>query len=127
MLGKSGKVANVLIETSGDTGPAAIAGVRACENVDIFCLYPFGRVSRVQELQMIGITDVNVHVFRSEGDTDLQASVLKEIFDDADFVHMYNLCSVNSINWFRIATQSSYYVWSYLQVAESIGETVIEI
>ena len=43
--GKRNQKANIVIETSGDTGPAAIAGVKKCKNVDIFCLYPFQRVS----------------------------------------------------------------------------------
>mmetsp|Transcript_2203 Transcript_2203/g.3427 ORF Transcript_2203/g.3427 Transcript_2203/m.3427 type:complete len:502 (+) Transcript_2203:23-1528(+) len=124
VLGKRGQVANIIIETSGDTGPAAIAGVKGHDNVEIFCLYPFGRVSEVQELQMIAIQDDNVHVFRTEGNTDEQASVLKEVFQDRQFVEEYNVCSVNSINWFRIAAQSSYFIWSYLQIAEHFGDPV---
>jgi threonine synthase len=121
VLGKRGQVANIIIETSGDTGPAAIAGVKGHNNVEIFCLYPFGRVSEVQELQMIAIQDANVHVFRTEGNTDEQASVLKEVFQDLQFVEENNVCSVNSINWFRIVAQSSYYIWSYLQLAGDFG------
>eukprot|EP01035_Chromulina_nebulosa_P041938 gene41938-56793_t len=98
VLGKQGKKANIIIETSGDTGPAAIAGVKGCEHVNIFCLYPNNRVSRVQELQMVAVPESNVHVFRTEGDSDEQASVLKELFADEGFVRQYNVCSVNSIN-----------------------------
>lgn len=116
VLGKKGKKANIIVETSGDTGPAAIAGVRGCKNVNIFCLYPYQRVSDVQELQMVTVHDDNVFVYRTEGNSDLQASVLKELFTDKDFVVRNNVCSVNSINWARIAAQSSYYVWAYLQI-----------
>ncbi len=116
ILGRRGKKANILVETSGDTGPAAIAGVRGCKNVNIFCLYPHQRVSDVQELQMITVDEENVFVFRTEGNSDLQASVLKEIFSDRDFVNEFNICSVNSINWARIATQSSYYVWAFIEL-----------
>ena len=38
-----------MVETSGDTGPAAIAGVKGCPNVEFLGLYPHGRVSEVQE------------------------------------------------------------------------------
>lgn len=116
VLGKQNKKAKIVVETSGDTGPAAIAGVRGCSNVEIFCLYPQGRVSAVQELQMITILDANVHVYRTQGDTDEQASVLKELFRDEAFVKAQSICSVNSINWVRIAAQSSYFVWSYLHL-----------
>lgn len=116
VLGKKGKKATIIVETSGDTGPAAIAGVRGCKNVNIFCLYPYQRVSDVQELQMITVDEDNVFVYRTEGNSDLQASVLKEIFSDQDFIEKYNVCSVNSINWARIAAQSSYYVWAFIEL-----------
>lgn len=93
--------------------------MKSCSNLDIYCLYPHQRVSDVQELQMITILDKNVHVYRTEGNSDEQASVLKEIFMDEDFANEFNLCSINSINWARICVQASYYFWSYLQVFQS--------
>lgn len=65
--------ANIVIETSGDTGPAAIAAVRGLENVSIFCIYPRSRVTPEQELQMVTVHERNVTVFRTDGDTDEQA------------------------------------------------------
>ena len=53
--------------------------------------------------------------------------MLKEIFEDRDFVRENNICSINSINWARIAVQSTYFVWAYLQVygtPYSIGQEV---
>jgi threonine synthase len=73
-------------------------------------------VSDVQELQMITVHEANVHVYRTEGNNDDQSSVLKEVFSDEAFVKDNNVCSINSINWARIAAQSTYYVWAYLQV-----------
>ena len=119
VLGMRKKHANILIDTSGDTGPAAIAGVRGCRHVDIFCLYPRGRVSEVQELQMITAIEDNVHVYCTDGNNDDQCSVLKEIFRDSEFCQSFNVCSVNSINWVRIAAQSTYYVWAYLALCKS--------
>jgi hypothetical protein len=49
-------------------------------------------------------------------DSDDQGSVLKELFSDHAYVEKHNICSINSINWARIAAQSTYYVWAYLQV-----------
>lgn len=115
-LKRSNKFANIMIETSGDTGPAAIAAIKECSHVNIFCLYPNHRVSEVQELQMITQSADNVTVYRTDGNTDEQASVLKELFNDQAFVEQYNICSVNSINWARIAIQSSYYVWAYIHL-----------
>jgi threonine synthase len=123
-LGSKGRHANVLVETSGDTGPAAVEGVRGCDHVDIFCLYPAGRVSPVQELQLITVDAPNVHVYRTAGDTDEQATMLKKIFMDKAFVAAHNVVSINSINWARIASQSSYYVWAYLQACPTCTEPV---
>lgn len=115
-LGRRGARANIVVETSGDTGPAAIAGVRDCPYVSIFCLYPKGRTSEVQELQMITVDAPNVRVYRTEGDTDEQARALKLLFSDADFMSRHHVCSINSINWARILVQSSYYIWACLQL-----------
>jgi threonine synthase len=53
VLGAKKQKANILIETSGDTGPAAIAAVMNCPHINVFCMYPYQRVSPVQELQMV--------------------------------------------------------------------------
>ncbi len=102
--------AKILVDTSGDTGPAAISAVTACPFVDLTVLYPYGRISAVQELQMITSQSPNVHVYRTEGNNDDQSSVLKELFLYADFVTENGVCSINSINWARVAAQSTYYV-----------------
>lgn len=60
-LGIRGTKANIIVETSGDTGPAAVAGVKGCPHVEIFCLYPHNRVSPVQELQLTTVDAPNVH------------------------------------------------------------------
>jgi threonine synthase len=127
VLEKQGnKRAIIAVDTSGDTGPAAIAAVKRCPLVDIVCLYPHERVSRVQELQMITVHEDNVFVYRTEGTSDEQASVLKEVFQDAAFAAQHNLCSINSINWARIMVQSTYYVWSYLQVCKEEADCGVQ-
>lgn len=76
-LGRRGRKACIVVETSGDTGPAAIAGVRECASAEIFCLYPNNRVSPIQELQMITVHSDNVHVYRTDGTTDDQVGLYK--------------------------------------------------
>ena len=121
ILGEHGESANIVVETSGDTGPAAIEAVRSCEHVRIFCLYPEGRVSEVQELQMITVDSPNVHVYRTEGDTDEQAEALKILFEDGAFMRRHRVCSINSINFARVLVQSAYYLWACLQLDASGG------
>ena len=52
ILERRGAHLNILGATSGDTGSAAIAGVRGQPNMDIFVMYPKGRVSPLQELHL---------------------------------------------------------------------------
>lgn len=47
--------------TSGDTGSAAIYGLRGKKDVSVFILHPKGRVSPIQEAQMTTVLDPNVH------------------------------------------------------------------
>ncbi len=47
--------------TSGDTGSAAIYGVKGKKNIECFILFPFGKVSEIQERQMTSVTDDNIH------------------------------------------------------------------
>lgn len=123
-LGKQNRCANVVVETSGDTGPAAVSAVSGLENLNIFCLYPHGRVSPVQELQLTTVDSPNVFVFATEGNTDEQAEALKMLFLDSEFMEAYNVCSINSINFGRIMAQSCYYFWAYLQARPNIDGPV---
>jgi threonine synthase len=47
--------------TSGDTGSAAIHGLRGKQNIHCFLMYPYGKVTEIQERQMTTITDANIH------------------------------------------------------------------
>jgi threonine synthase len=102
--------------TSGDTGGAAIYGLRGKKNVEVFMLHPEGRVSRLQEAQMTQVMDENVHNISIEGAFDDCQNLVKQCFGDAQFKKDYQLGAVNSINWARILAQISYYFYSYFQL-----------
>lgn len=95
--------------TSGDTGSAAIDGVKGCKNVDIVILYPNGRVSDVQRRQMTTITSPNVHTVAVDGTFDDCQDLVKAMFNDAPFREANGLSAVNSINWARVMAQTVYY------------------
>ena len=95
--------------TSGDTGSAAIDGVKGCKNVDIVILYPNGRVSDVQRRQMTTITSSNVHTVAVDGTFDDCQDLVKAMFNDAPFREANSLSAVNSINWARVMAQTVYY------------------
>ena len=107
---------NILGATSGDTGSAAIYGVRSKKRINIFILHPHKRISPVQEKQMTTVTDGNVYNIAIEGTFDDGQAIVKEIFGDLDFKKEYNLGAINSINWARVLAQAVYYVHSCLHV-----------
>ncbi|KAL0946184.1 hypothetical protein HGRIS_012445 [Hohenbuehelia grisea] len=99
--------------TSGDTGSAAIYGLRGKANVSIFILHPKGRVSPIQEAQMTTVTDANVHNVAVKGTFDDCQDIVKSLFGDKEFNAAHRLGAVNSINWARILAQTVYYFLSY--------------
>ena len=96
--------------TSGDTGSAAIDGVRGCDHVDIVILYPAGRTSDVQRRQMTTVDSPNVHAIAIDGNFDDCQDLVKAMFGDAAFREELQLSAVNSINWARVMAQIVYYV-----------------
>ncbi len=112
---------NILGATSGDTGSAAIYGVKGKENINIFILHPKGRVSPVQALQMTTVPDKNVFNLAVEGTFDDCQNIVKEIFNDLDFKTRYRLGSINSINWARILAQVVYYIYAALKLVSRAG------
>jgi len=96
--------------TSGDTGSAAIDGVKGCANVDIVILYPRGRTSDVQRKQMTTVDSPNVRVVAIDGTFDDCQDMVKAMFADVEFRERVRLSAVNSINWARVMAQVVYYV-----------------
>lgn len=115
VLAQRGEHLNILGATSGDTGGAAIAGVRGQDNIDIFILFPENKVSPLQELQMTTVMDDNVHCVGVQGSFDDCQSLMKEIFADLDFKAQYQLGAVNSVNWARVMAQIVYYGYASLR------------
>ncbi len=109
-LEKRGERATILGATSGDTGSAAIAGCAGRRNMDIFILFPKGRVSETQRRQMTTVVAGNVHCIAVEGTFDDCQSLVKTMFRDAVFATSRRLTAVNSINWTRIVAQAAYCV-----------------
>ena len=126
LLSESGDKMNILGATSGDTGSAAIYGVRGKERINIFILHPHKRVSPIQELQMTTVTDKNVFNIAIRGTFDDGQSIVKTIFNDIAFKEKYRLGAVNSINWARIVAQVVYYIYGYLRVSGTAGSVPVD-
>ena len=113
----------ILVATSGDTGKAALEGFKNVTGIKIIVFFPYGGVSKVQELQMTTTEGDNTYVVAVKGNFDDCQSAVKQVFGDANFKEVlkqkgYELSSANSINWGRLAPQVVYYVYSYLRLLE---------
>ena len=121
-LERSGETLNVLGATSGDTGSAAIAALRGKSNVRVFILFPEGRTSRLQELQMTTVPDANVHCVAVEGTFDDCQRIMKALFNDAAFKDRWRLGAVNSVNCVRLLAQIVYYFHAWLRLASALPQ-----
>ena len=117
ILADRGSRLTIVGATSGDTGGAAIEAFRGRNNSDIFILFPDGKVSDVQRLQMTGVADENVHALSVKGNFDDCQALVKAMFNHHAFRDQYALSGVNSINWGRIMAQIVY----YFSAAVSLG------
>ena len=101
----------VLVATSGDTGGAVANGFFGVANVDVVILYPKGRVSRIQELQLTTLGG-NVTTLELRGNFDDCQRLAKQALGDADLRDKIFLTSANSINVARWLPQQFYYVFA---------------
>jgi threonine synthase len=122
LLARSQRTLNILAATSGDTGSAAIHGLRGRDRIRIFVLHPRGRVSPTQERQMTTVLDDNVFNVAVEGSFDDCQAIVKTLFSDLPLKSQYALGAVNSINWARILAQIVYYFYAAFRVMEQTGQ-----
>jgi threonine synthase len=118
ILAERNQTLNIIGATSGDTGSAAIHGVRGKKGISIFILHPYGKTSAVQALQMTSVTDANVYNIAVRGTFDDCQDMVKELFGDLEFKEKYSLGAVNSINWARVLAQVVYYFYAWLRVTD---------
>lgn len=125
-LAAQGSYMNIVGATSGDTGSAAIYGVRGKERINIFILHPHGRTSPIQALQMTTVTDPNVFNIAVRGTFDDGQAIVKNIFNDLEFKEKFHLGAVNSINWARVLAQVVYYIFAWFKLRGSVGAESID-
>merc|ERR1712159_58661 len=126
-----GKTVTVVGATSGDTGGAAIEGLRGKKNVQVCMLHPEGKVAKLQKLQMISVLDKNVHNMAVDGDFDDCQAIVKKLFVDDELKEKLMekggaLAAVNSINWARILAQIVYYFSAYFQWCKLHNKTMMQ-
>lgn len=97
----------ILVATSGDTGSAVADGFAGQENIRVVLLYPNGKVSPIQEKQLItprkGVLPLCI-----EGNFDDCQRLVKSAFTHFSS-KTWSLSSANSINIGRLLPQMTYY------------------
>jgi threonine synthase len=108
----------ILVATSGDTGSAVAHAFARMPAVRVVLLYPAGRVSPLQDLQLTAVPE-NVVSLCVEGTFDDCQGLVKSAFADVDLVQSAGLTSANSINIGRLLPQISYFVHAALEFLET--------
>jgi threonine synthase len=116
----------VLVATSGDTGGAVASGFYDVEGVRVVILYPSGKVSSVQELQLTTLGK-NITALEVEGSFDDCQQMVKQAFADHTLTGALFLTSANSINVARWLPQQFYYFFAAQQWPDKSLPPVISV
>ncbi len=120
------KKITVLVATSGDTGGAVANGFYDVDGVDVIILYPSGKVSSVQELQLTSLGK-NITALEVDGTFDDCQALVKKAFADDEITNKLFLTSANSINVARWLPQQFYYFFAYQQWKDKDHPLVISV
>ncbi len=123
-LGENEKTLDVLVATSGDTGGAVALGFLGVPGTRVTILYPKGKVSGIQELQLT-TNGQNVRAVEVEGTFDDCQALVKQAFVDGVLNQEFRLTSANSINIARLIPQTFYYFNAYAQLLRAGKTNVI--
>ena len=115
----------VMVATSGDTGGAVANGFLGVEGVDVVILYPKGKVSEIQELQLTTLGN-NVSAIEVDGYFDKCQEMVKKTFVDKDLNEKL-LTSANSINIARWIPQMLYYFIAYKNLKRKDSNLVVSV
>lgn len=121
------KKLDVLVATSGDTGGAVALGFLGVPNTRVTILYPKGKVSHVQELQLT-TNGQNIRAIEIDGTFDDCQALVKQAFTDAELNERFRLTSANSINIARLIPQTFYYFNAVAQLMkQGINRVVFSV
>jgi threonine synthase len=121
------KKLDVLVATSGDTGGAVALGFFGVPNTRVTILYPKGKVSDIQELQLT-TNGQNIRALEIAGTFDDCQALVKQAFTDKELNEKFRLTSANSINIARLIPQTFYYFNAYAQLLKrGINKVVFSV
>jgi len=118
---------DVLVATSGDTGGAVALGFLGVPNTRVTILFPKGKVSEVQRLQLT-TNGKNIRAIAVDGTFDDCQALVKQAFADDELNAKFRLTSANSINIARLIPQTFYYFNAYAQLKrQGFNEVVFSV
>lgn len=118
-----GKPMKVIAATSGDTGSAVASGFYNVPGIEVYILYPKGKVSPLQEKQLT-TWGGNIKALEIDGTFDDCQALAKQILSDEELNQKFTLTSANSINIARLIPQSFYYFWAFAQL-QKLGKPIV--
>ncbi|HTN21249.1 MAG TPA: threonine synthase [Pelobium sp.] len=122
-LKKEKKEIQILVATSGDTGGAVALGFLNVPGIKVTILYPKGKVSLIQELQLT-TNGNNIEAIAIDGTFDDCQALVKKAFHDAELNAKLNLTSANSINISRLIPQMFYYANTYARLKNEFKDLI---
>lgn len=122
-LKKEQKEIQILVATSGDTGGAVALGFLNVPGIKVTILYPEGKVSPIQELQLT-TNGNNIEAIAIDGTFDDCQALVKQAFHDEELNVKLNLTSANSINISRLIPQMFYYANTYARLKDQYEDII---
>lgn len=107
----------ILVATSGDTGGAVAWSCAGLKNLRVVVLYPRGRVSPLQELQLT-TAGPNTLAIAVDGGFDECQHLVKRAFADTELRAKVRLTTANSINIARLIPQTFYYIAAWMSAPD---------
>ena len=120
------KEVTVLVATSGDTGGAVANGFLGVKGVNVVILYPSGKVSDIQEMQLTTLGQ-NIKALEVNGTFDDCQAMVKTAFLDENLTSKMQLTSANSINVARWLPQLFYFIFAYKQLHNKYDDIVFSV
>lgn len=108
---------NIIVATSGDTGSAVANGFYKVDGINVIILYPSGKISKIQEKQIVTLGE-NITSLEVDGTFDDCQKLVKKALTDQDIKKSIDLTTANSINISRIIPQTFYYFNAFSQLNE---------
>ncbi len=122
-LKKEQQEIQILVATSGDTGGAVALGFLNIPGIKVTILYPEGKVSPIQELQLT-TNGNNIEAIAVDGTFDDCQALVKQAFHDEELNAKLNLTSANSINISRLIPQMFYYANTYAKLKGEFDDLI---